>query len=496
MAELPPLHRAEAGGLPVLWSPCPGPFAGGIVFRVGRADESVPLGGITHLVEHLAMTGAEDGPYDDCNAFVDAAVTGFAARGDPADVAAFVNRVTATLSDLPLDQVATSLRVLRVEAAGEDGGLHGSLLAARYGLRGFGVVASRELGLGWIGPEQVAAYAARYFSGGNAALWFTGPPPAGLDPVLPAGQRQPLPAAAPLPLRLPACLRDDSEEPEEEGGAALSLLAPWAPATAAGLDVLDRRAFKRLRAELGASYHVEAGVAEVLDATTVHALVTADALRDDVAKVRDGLLAVVAELASAGPTREELDRSARDHERSYANQPELDGWLCRRAASELFGGRPLEQPAERAARLRALAPGDVAAVFGESLATAIMALPGYCSPPQGFTLIQPDGGGPVQGRTHRLVVPFSRRRLVVADEGMTLTEKGERVTVRFDDCVAVLTWRDGSRVLIGHDGASILFAQDAFRGGAEVARLIWRRVPHDRWVPMDELEPSPLANPD
>jgi len=346
MAELPPLHRAEISGIPVLWSPCPGPMAGGIAFRVGRADESVPQGGITHLVEHLAMTGAEDGPYDDCNAFVDAALTGFGARGEPADVAAFVNRVTATLSDLPLDQVEASRRVLRVEAAGEDGGVNGNLLAARYGLRGFGVVGGRELGLGWLGPEQVAAYTARYFTAGNAALWFTGPPPAGLDPVLPAGQRQPLPTAIPLPLRLPACLRDDSGEHDGEGGAALSLLAPWAPATVVGLDVLGRRAFKRLRADLGASYHVQAGVAEDVDAGTVHALVTADALRDGVPRVRDGLLAVVTELATAGPTQEELDRSTRDYQRSYANQPELDGWVWYRAAEELYG-RPFEQPAER-----------------------------------------------------------------------------------------------------------------------------------------------------
>jgi hypothetical protein len=268
MAELPRLHRGEIGGIPVLWSPCPGPLAGGVVFRAGRADEDVPQGGITHLVEHLAMTGAEDGPYDDCNAFVDLAVTAFGVRGEPAEVAAFVNRVTATLSDLPVDQVVTSRRVLRVEAAGEGGGVDGSLLAARYGLRGLGRAGGRELGLGWLGPEQVAAYAARYFTAGNAVLWFSGQPPAGLEPVLPPGRRQPPPAAVPLPLRLPACIRDDSGEDDDEAGAALSLLAPWAPVTGVGLEVLGRRAFKRLRVDLGASYEVGAGIAGAVDAET------------------------------------------------------------------------------------------------------------------------------------------------------------------------------------------------------------------------------------
>jgi predicted Zn-dependent peptidase len=492
MAELPPLHRGEIDGIRALWSPCPGPMAGGIAFRVGRADESIPYGGITHLVEHLAMTAAQDGPYDDCNAFVDATVTAFAARGEPADVAAFVNHVAATLSDLPLDQVGTHRRVLRVEGAGENGGLRGQLLAARYGLRGFGAAGGRELGLGWLGPEEVAAYAARYFTAGNAVLWFTGQPPAGLSPVLPAGQRRPLPPASQRPLRLPACLHDGDED-DDEGGAALSLLAPWAPATGVGLSILDRRAFKLLRGDLGASYHAGVDVADDVDPGTVHAMVTADALPTDVPKVRDGLLAVVNELAATGPTQGELDRSTRDYQRRYANQPELDGWVCGQAANELYG-RPFEQPAERIAMLRALTPGDVAAVFERARATAIMALPGYCSPPDGFTLLERDGGEPVQGRVHRFAFPFSRRRLVAGEEGLTLSDKDGRATVRFDDCIAVLTWRDGARILLGHDGVSILFAQEAFRGGATVAQLIWRRVPHDRWVPMDELEPSPFAD--
>jgi zinc protease len=492
MAALPPLHRTQTNGIPLLWSPCPGPLAGGIVFRVGRADEPVPQGGITHLVEHLAMSGAEDGPYDECNAFIDAAVTVFAARGEPADVAGFINQVAATLSDLPLSRVAAERRVLNVEGAEGGVGVGGDLLTARYGLRGFGVVGGRELGLGWLGPEQVAAYAARYFTAGNAALWFTGPPPPGLDPILPAGPRRPPPLTEPRRMRLPACIQDEDDEHDQEAGVALGLLLPWRPAAAVGLDILQRRAFKRLRADLGASYHVEAGPSEALDADTVHALVVADALGEDVPRVRDALLAVVDGLAEDGPTQEELARSARDYRRSHAGQPELDGWVCYQAVNELYG-RPFQQPAEQAATLSALTAGEVAAVFRQARGTAIMALPSYCSPPDGFALLEPDGGEPVTGRTHRFVVPFSRRRLVAAEEGLTLIDKDGRVTVRFDDCVAVLAWSDGAHVLLGDHGASILFAPQAFRGGPEVASLIGRRVPRDRWVPMDDLEPSPLA---
>jgi predicted Zn-dependent peptidase len=492
MVDLPRLHRAERNGIPVLWSPCPGPLSGGIVFRVGPTDEPVPLAGITHLIEHLAMTNAEDGPYDECNAFVDVAVTAFAARGEPADVAAFVNQIAATLSDPPLDQVEGARRVLRVEAAGQDHAASVPLLAARYGLRGFGAIGGRELGLAWLGAEQVAAHIARYFTAGNAVLWFSGPPPPELDPVLPEGSRWPAPPRPPLPLRLPACIRDGSVAGDNEAGAALGMLASWGRAITAGLDVLGRRAFKRLRNEMGASYHVEAGLGGDLDAGTVHGGITADALPDGVPRVRDALLAVVDELARAGPLPAELERSAHDHERRYASQPELDGWLCGRALDELLG-RPLEEPAERVARLRALHPDEVAGAVERARTTAIMALPGYCPPPDGFALLETDGGEPVRGRVHRFAVPFTRRRLVAAEEGLTYSDGHGRATVRFDDCVAVLTWDDGARVLLGHDGATVLFSPQAFRGAARVAELIQRRVPRDRWVPMDELEPSPLS---
>jgi hypothetical protein len=265
-----------------------------------------------------------------------------------------------------------------------------------------------------------------------------------------------------------------------------------APPAAVGLDILQRRAFKRLRADLGASYHVEAGPSEDLDADMVHALVVADALRDRVPKVRNALLAVVDGLAEEGPTRQELERAARDYQRSRAGQPELNGWVCYQAANELYG-RPFRQPAEWAATLSALTAGEVAAALRQARGTAIMALPRHCRQPDGFVLLEPDGGEPVTGRAHGFVVPFSRRRLVAAEEGLTLTDRHGRVTVRFDDCVAVLTWSDGACVLLGDHGSSLLFPPEAFRGGAAVAVLIQRRVPQDRWVPMDDLEPSPLA---
>src|SRR3712207_7403538 len=51
------LFRSELtiDGIPVFVADGPPPLAAGLVFGVGRRDEDFVHGGITHLVEHLAM---------------------------------------------------------------------------------------------------------------------------------------------------------------------------------------------------------------------------------------------------------------------------------------------------------------------------------------------------------------------------------------------------------------------------------------------------------
>ena len=49
------VHRTEVDGVPVFWADGPGNAVGQLVFRVGQADEPLPLRGMTHLIEHLAL---------------------------------------------------------------------------------------------------------------------------------------------------------------------------------------------------------------------------------------------------------------------------------------------------------------------------------------------------------------------------------------------------------------------------------------------------------
>lgn len=48
-------HRTSTSGVPTFWTDGPGRFSAGLVFRVGRVDETLVTSGITHLVEHLAL---------------------------------------------------------------------------------------------------------------------------------------------------------------------------------------------------------------------------------------------------------------------------------------------------------------------------------------------------------------------------------------------------------------------------------------------------------
>jgi len=73
------VERLDLAGIPVLWTDGPEPVTAGLALRGGIADETGPLRGITHMVEHLTMfaTGRRAHP---ANAFVDLVRTVFHAR--------------------------------------------------------------------------------------------------------------------------------------------------------------------------------------------------------------------------------------------------------------------------------------------------------------------------------------------------------------------------------------------------------------------------------
>lgn len=137
------MQQTQIDGVPVYLTDAPGPLMAGLVFGVGRRDETFVRGGLTHLVEHLAMSAVGRTSLE-CNASVGLDTTEFTATGPPERVAAFLEAVCRALSHLPLDRLAVEIDVLRTENGAVAGPVAGTLLGELYGLAGPGLVGARE----------------------------------------------------------------------------------------------------------------------------------------------------------------------------------------------------------------------------------------------------------------------------------------------------------------------------------------------------------------
>src|SRR3569833_300294 len=109
------MQQSLIDGIPVFFAEGPGPVSAGLVFGAGRRDESFVRGGLTHLVEHMAMSALGRATID-CNASVNHEVTEFTAIGRGEQEAAFHTAVCSALQDLPVQRLAGEADVLRTES--------------------------------------------------------------------------------------------------------------------------------------------------------------------------------------------------------------------------------------------------------------------------------------------------------------------------------------------------------------------------------------------
>src|SRR5262245_51104623 len=126
-----PIHRGVVGGLRTYWVDSGGPFRAVLSFRVGVADESLPVRGICHLIEHLAIEPKQR--LYTYNGWSSIDATGFWAEGRPDEVLGYLSGVAAQLRSLPLDRLAPEKRILTTESSGRSGSITAALLTARCG---------------------------------------------------------------------------------------------------------------------------------------------------------------------------------------------------------------------------------------------------------------------------------------------------------------------------------------------------------------------------
>src|SRR5262245_54789629 len=455
-----------------------------LVFRVGRADETLARAGLTHLVEHLVMPTSRARDYER-NATVENIFTRFWASGPRDDVLEFLERTVAAIANPPLDRIALEREILLTEAASRGAGPVAGAMGLRFGPAGHGVIASDELGLNSPTAEQVQAWMARSFTVENCALWMTGRPPRTLDLPLPHGERLTPPEPTPIDgLELPAYY---PYGPPEVVHA--SLVAERSVALSMGLDIATERAWQTLRWERGHAYDLF-HLYEPLNRTTARFDLGVECLERNVSAVAAGVLEVLSGLVENGPSREELDGEVASHRKASEDDTNVTGSLVYSVDEELLGAehrtwRQLNDEREQ------LSPDDVAAAVAEGMRSLLLLLPFGAEPPKGLALYPTTSTAEATGTEYRpdasRLRKFTRTsRLILGDDCVAVISPPDtHSVVRLDDCVAMQRWPDGSRTVVGSDSFFVHVDPEAWKGGEEIVQLLDERIPADLVVVME-----------
>lgn len=481
------VSRHEIAGVPVFVVEEPGPIAAlGITFRVGRTDETAPMAGITHLVEHLLLPASADEEVD-FNGDVAAFSTSMYARGDPADLVRFLNSIVHMTKSPPFDRLEVERRTLLAEEATWAIGGAPQALALRYGPQGVGLAGFDEYGLRRISPSDVESWLAARFARETAAVWVSGVRPEQLDLDLAGGVAR---AALPDPKPLDDLLTPSVYAFGSGTGICLSLLGGRSPTTNFARNALRSRLMKRLRFELGLSYTIAASTQPLTESLTQITLV-ADVADSDVAVWLDEALSVLDRLVTDGPDPEWLELSKRHRRRDELDPEARVTWAASRADFELLG-RPFQTHAAHLEGREAVTEADIANYLGEAR-ESLLVLSSESTPlPAGFHEYPIRSTQRVSGRRHR---PRSLRdrvrrtlrkvELISGNDGITsVYTSGDYATALYESA-AVCLHRDGQRTVVSHDGVFVNVTGADWAGGQDVIDRIDAAIPAERVVVMD-----------
>lgn len=472
---MPNIVRTEVDGVPTLWSPAPGPLTAALVFRIGRADERPADGGITHLVEHLAMAPLGQPRYDH-NAFVEGNRTAFFASGTPDEVTGFLDVVTRALHELPLDRLTMEREVLRREGDSREGSIVDTHRHIRFGLAGHGLIGEPEFGLMTLEASRIDGWSKFGFTRGNAALWVTGEPPTSLRLHLADGDRR----APPAPTRIA-----DVVLPSHLGGGVpgvgFGFLPPRRLGAGTFMSILHRRLRQRLRMEQGLVYEVMTSY-EPLDADWAVALVGTDCAPDQVDTVSDVAFVELEALVRGEATDEELADELAHLERGL-NDPTAVGGLLDMMVSDELLGMPARSPEERHEEQARTSAADVGERATEARSSTIL-MADTDRHPEDFTPYPTSSSHAVSGREVKPLLSVlglgRRQRLTIGDDGVTLrASDGVLTTIRYADCVLLERPAEDEIVLWDSDGDRIYIPGIFWRGGAAVLAEIMAALPDD-----------------
>lgn len=460
--------------------------AAGLLFRVGRADETLATSGITHLVEHLALHEHGLGELHYNGATADT-YTHFHVQGTTADVVEYLNGVCASLCDLPVHRLGVEKEILRTEAAGRGAGPAPHVAMFRYGAQGFGLASYPEVGLPNLDAEAVCDWARRHFTRENAVLWITSDSvPEGLDLALPSGRRNPLPPVTSTLPSSPAWYRDGSEL------VHLNAVVPRSTAAILYTTVLSKALFRELRVSGGYSY---TATADYVPRDREHATVVAmaDCHPEKREAVVGGFVDVLARLRFGTITETEL-RSAAASALRALDEPDLAARLPGHAMNLLIGRENLSD--ERLRReIEATSTADLRAVAEQVNDTALVQVPDLGLDWAGLDPVPESSERRVHGREFPALDNDGWPRLVVGRDGVGLVWDDAHVTVRYRDVVAQQVYPDGGRRLTGVDGFHIAVEPTLFGVDDAALRTIDTSVPPSSVVTQPPRRPDQIPQP-
>ena len=435
----------------------------GLVFRVGQADESLAVRGLTHLVQHLALHEVSGGRVHD-HGSTGVIHTEFLASGTGEEVAAVLGGVCAALREPPTHLLTAVREVMEAEDVATDrSALRSS--AVRHGAQAHGLESYPELGLPGLGEVDVQTWASVAFTRGNAVLWVTGRRlPRDLDLELPDG---PLVEAPPLPsvlARTPAWYPDPGS-----GEVELTAVLPRTPAADLVACLLERAVRRDVveRERLADTVTVSCAPRDLeKQVVRLHVRGHPDAAPALVGAVVDA----VGALCWGSTSDDELDDAREDLFEQYEGEDADLESLSRLAVSALLGENPARRPDPTHALLQVTAD-DVREVGDQLHRSALVRAPdpgldwaGYDAVPSGSTWAV-EGGG-------ILAVDGSDEVLVLSDVGVTRHSGYRKASVRFDDVALLQRFADGGRWLTGTDGTEVRVEPKLFDLDADAQQQI------------------------
>jgi hypothetical protein len=399
------------------------------------------------------------------NGAVDIVSTRFSVIGGPEQVSEFFGEITKRVHDLPVERLADELNILRVEGDKRSRNQFGIDLATRFGATGPGLIDWREAGFYRLDADEVQRWAHDWFTAANAALWLSGPLPAGLD-------LSALPQGGTVTRANPRCL---TGERTFVGGThtstSLSVLSDGQWGITPAVTLLRQRAFDKLRLEDALCYDI-GQTSERIGGSTLISFLIADGAEGAQRRVFDGLVEMIEDMAANGPRQDELDtyvqrlRQWQDHPSSHMSK--LD-YFCERTVL----GLETMTDDERWARIEGLTPESIASDLTCVMPTLLATGTAEMGDVPGWTIHEEWSADLVSGTTYKAIAEREDGELVVGEDGISwVYDADRRRTVRWSDVAACYCLENGVRHVLGTNGYYVSVVPWNWQGGSNLTEII------------------------